>query len=66
MDKHYIGLAINERRLQAFSSNQTAEEVLKDSGYDFVSGPYDTIKQAREEADQFAAVMVNVTYLNRG
>jgi hypothetical protein len=53
MDKYYyIGLLVNERLLQVFADNRKAETVLVESGYDFVSAPFESIASAREELNR--------------
>ena len=51
-DKYYIGLLVNERLLQVFADNRKAETVLAESGYDFVSAPFESIASAREELNR--------------
>jgi len=53
MDKYYyIGLLVNERKLQVFADIRKAETVIAESGYDFVSAPFESIASAREELDR--------------
>jgi hypothetical protein len=53
MDKYYyIGLLVNERKLQVFADIRKAETVLAESGYDFVSAPFESIVSAREELNR--------------
>ena len=49
---YYIGLLVNERKLKVFADIRKAETVLAESGYDFVSAPFESIASAREELNR--------------